>query len=151
MFCSNCGSENQNNAQYCSKCGQKLIFNEKISKINSNSALKEKQFSLDSVHWVLVIPIAIVIAVLVSKADSGSTAFLILVIGLAIVGFLVKDLKIGALNGCLTGALAFFIGSAFGSLSSQGFGPIIGMTIIGALAGMVFGGLGGYIKKISGT
>jgi hypothetical protein len=153
MYCSSCGSENQDSAQYCSKCGQKLVFGEEISKTSQNSTFKEEQLSLDSIHWVLVIPIALIIAVLVNKTMSALIALLVVIIGLGIVGYFVKDPKMGALNGGLTGALAFFVGCVFLSdvLSYQGLGSVILMTFIGALAGVVLGGLGGYIEKISST
>ena len=103
-----------------------------------NSLMNELNFH--NIRWVLVIPIAIVIAIIFTITH-GIFTLLIFVL-LAVVGYLLNDQIIGTKNAIVTGAISFFLGSLF----MGSFLYLIPLTILGAINGAVCGWIGGYIK-----
>jgi hypothetical protein len=105
-----------------------------------NSLMNELNFH--NIRWVLVIPIAIVIAIIFTITH-GIFTLLIFVL-LAVVGYLLNDQIIGTKNAVVTGAISFFLGSLF----MGSFLYIIPLTLLGAINGAVCGWIGGYIKRM---
>ena len=139
-YCGDCGAENEDRASYCQKCGNNL---------NVSNKQKKNSISLASIKWLLVLPIAFAIG-LMGMASMGPNLLLIIILSLVGVGYLVKEPKPGALNGAITGIISFSIGALSKSLQNEGFivfVSIIVFAISGLLFGVIFGALGGYIKK----
>lgn len=103
-----------------------------------NFMLNELNFY--NIQWTLVIPFAIVIAIIFTVTHGIFT--LLIFILLAAVGYLFKDQMIGTKNAIITGAISFFLGSLF----TGSFLYLIPLTLLGAINGAVCGWIGGYIK-----
>ena len=103
-----------------------------------NFMLNELNFY--NIQWTLVIPFAIVIAIIFTVTHGIFT--LLIFILLAAVGYLFKDQIIGTKNAIITGAISFFLGSLF----TGSFLYLIPLTLLGAINGAVCGWIGGYIK-----
>ena len=103
-----------------------------------NFMLNELNFY--NIQWTLVIPVAIVIAIIFTVTHGIFT--LLIFILLAAVGYLFKDQMIGTKNAIITGAISFFLGSLF----TGSFLYLIPLTLLGAINGAVCGWIGGYIK-----
>ena len=103
-----------------------------------NSIINELNFN--NIHWILVIPVALVITLILTFTHGIFTLLNFLL--LAAVGYLFNDQIIGTKNAIITGAISFFLGS----LLTGSFLYLIPFTILGAINGAVCGWIGGYIK-----
>jgi DNA-directed RNA polymerase subunit RPC12/RpoP len=144
MHCSNCGTENPNKAQYCSNCGEKLVYKDETLKEIKNTGIKEEKFSLKDVDWIIVLPAIPIMAIFIGLSR-GLLSIILMILGFGAVGYLVKttNTKYGGINGAITGALSFFI---LGFYSGGLYGGI-GYLILGFMLGFIFAGLASIIKE----
>nr|WP_245248076.1 MFS transporter [Methanobacterium petrolearium] len=104
-----------------------------------NSIMNELNFQ--NIRWVLVIPVAAVITLILAFTQGIFTLFTFLL--LLAVGYLSDNMVIGAKNAVVTGAISFLLGSLF----AGSFLYIIPYTLLGVINGAVCGLIGGYIKN----
>lgn len=103
-----------------------------------SSILNELNFH--NIRWTVVIPVAIVIAVILAFALGILT--LLTFILLVTVGYLFDDRIIGTKNAVVTGAISYFLGYFI----AGSFLLLIPLTILGVINGVVCGLIGGYLR-----
>lgn len=102
------------------------------------SILNELNFH--NIRWTVVIPVAIVIAVILAFVPGILT--LLTFVLLVTVGYLFDDRIIGTKNAVVTGAISYFLGY----LITGSFLLLIPLTILGVINGVVCGWIGGYLR-----
>lgn len=105
---------------------------------NINSILAELNFR--NIRWVLVIPFAVAIGLILAFLP-GIYTILVLLLLIAL-GYLFDNQIFGAKNALITGGISFF----FGSLLTNSFLLLIPYTLLGIVNGAVCGWIGGYLK-----
>jgi hypothetical protein len=105
---------------------------------NIQSILNELNFK--NIRWIIVIPPAIAITLILAYAPSIFTLLTFPL--LAAVGFLFSNHLISAKNAAITGAISFFIGC----LLTGSYLYLIPYAILGLINGAVCGWIGGYIR-----
>jgi hypothetical protein len=88
------------------ECGKKINQIEKNELDDNIDNFIENHLSTKSIKWPLVLPVSIAIGLL-GAAAMGPIFLLIIILGLVLVGYLIKEPKKGALNGLVTGAILF--------------------------------------------
>ncbi len=106
---------------------------------NINSILAELNFR--NIRWVLVIPFAVAIALILAYLP-GIYTLLVLILLIAL-GYLFDNQIVGAKNALIAGGISFF----FGSFLTGSFLLLIPYTLLGIVNGAVCGWIGGYLRS----